>query len=102
MTEPEGDARDDGALQAAAGPDRTRRISLPPVPGRKPKPVKHVDQPTDELPPPPPRQSTQAFRPWQPLQPRVVPRHRSRTPWVIAGLVVLVLTAGVVVFLVYG
>lgn len=101
MTEPADQAVPDEP-PAAADRDRTRRMSLPPVPGHRTKQVRHADQPTDELPPPPPRDPTQAFGSWQPLQPRVVPRHRSRMPWVIAVLVVLVVAAGVVVFLVYG
>jgi hypothetical protein len=87
-------------------PEHTRRIWLPPVPGRgsapdaEPPPL--VDQPTDELAPPQPREPTESFGPWQPLQPRVVPRYRSRTPWVVALLVLLVVAVGVVVVIVYG
>ena len=48
-----------------------------------------VDQPTDELPPPEPREPTRGYGPWQPLQPRVVPRPRSRTPWIVTALVLI-------------
>jgi hypothetical protein len=61
-----------------------------------------ADQPTDQLTPPPGRQRTERFGPWQPLQPRVVPRRRSRTPYVLAALVLLVLVVGIVAVLVYG
>lgn len=86
-------------------PEPTRRIGLPPVPGQgtpegdRPR---LVDQQTDELPPPKRREPTEAYGPWQPLQPRVVPRHRSRTPWIVGAAVLLVIAAFVVVVLVYG
>lgn len=87
------------------GPEPTRRINLPPVPGAAApdgESPRLADQPTDELPPQKRREPTQSFGPWQPLQPRVVPRRRSRTPWVVAVLVLLVVLTGVVVVLVYG
>jgi hypothetical protein len=122
---------DRGASPALPGdPERTRKITRPPRPvgtpatpstaptgkataGPSPVPVDpaHIgeqrpavlaDQPTDQLPPPPARQPTQSFGPWQPLTPRVVPTPRSRTPYVVAGLVLLVLVIGVVAVLVYG
>jgi hypothetical protein len=86
-------------------PEPTRRINLPPVPGAAAPDGKRpprADQPTDELAPQERREPTQTFGPWQPLQPRVVPRRRSRTPWVVALLVLLVVLTGVVVVLVYG
>jgi hypothetical protein len=82
-------------------PEPTRRIGLPPVPGQDGERPRLVDQPTDELPPAEPREPTQAFGPWQPLQPRVVPRHRSRTPWIVGALVLLVIVVFVIVVLVY-
>lgn len=86
----------------APRPDRTRRIGLPPVPGADGDRPRLVDQPTDELPPPEPREPTRAYGPWQPLQPRVVPRPRSRTPWIVGVLVLLVLVVFVIVVAVYG
>jgi hypothetical protein len=101
-------------------PERTRELKLPPVPGRpapvepapaepvpvEPAPVEPAevlaDQPTDQLPSPEARQPTHHFGPWQPLQPRVVPGRRSRTPYVVGALVVLVLVVGVVAVLVWG
>jgi uncharacterized protein HemX len=80
--------------------ERTQAMRLPPVPGRS-EPVA-ADQPTDQLPAPEPRAPTTQFGPWQPLQPRVVPRRRSRTPYVVAALVLLVLAVGVVAVLVWG
>jgi hypothetical protein len=83
-------------------PERTREIKLPPVPAR-PQPVENpIDQPTDQLAPPEVRLPTGRFGPWQPLQPRVVPRRRSRTPYVVAALVLLVLLVGAVAVLVWG
>lgn len=85
-------------------PEPTRRIGLPPVPGQgapEGERPRLVDQPTDELPPPEPREPTQAFGSWQPLQPRVVPRHRSKTPWIVGVLVLLVIAVFVVVVVVY-
>ena len=79
----------------------TREIRLPPVPAPRREPG-GLDQPTDRLRPPDPRQPTGSFGPWHPLQPRVVPRHRSRAPYVIAVLVLLVLATGVVAVLVWG
>ena len=86
-------------MTAPDDPERTRELKLPPVP-RPPEIA--ADQPTDQLPPPDPRQPTGRFGPWQPLQPRVVPRHRSRTPYVVAALVLLVLAVGVVAVLLWG
>jgi hypothetical protein len=84
---------------------RTRAMKLPPVP---PPPAASspgvlADQPTDELTPPDPRQLTRNFGAWQPLHPRVVarPRSRSRTPYVLAALVLLVIVAGIVVALMF-
>jgi hypothetical protein len=95
-------------------PERTREIKLPPVPAR-PQPEQGAadptanptadpiaDQPTDQMAPPEARQPTVGFGPWQPLQPRVVPRRRSRTPYVVTALVLLILAAGVVAVLVWG
>ena len=85
-------------MTAPDDPERTREMKLPPVPGR-PEPF---DQPTDQLPPPEARQPTGRFGPWQPLQPRVVPRRRSRTPFVLAALVLLVLVVGVLAVVLWG
>jgi len=89
-------------------PERTREIKLPPVPAR-PQPEQEqgpapqlADQPTDQLAPPEPRSPTGTYGPWEPLQPRVVPRRRSRTPYVVTALVVLVLAVMVVAVLVWG
>jgi hypothetical protein len=83
-------------------PERTREIKLPPVPAR-PQPEQGLhDQPTDQMTPPEARQPTVGFGPWQPLQPRVVPRRRSRMPYVVTALVLLILAAGVVAVLVWG
>ena len=83
--------------------ERTKELRLPPVPGRPAPPIL-ADQPTDQLPPPGPRDPTRGFGPWMPLQPRVVPRprQRSRVPFVLAAVVLLVVLAGVVVVAVYG
>jgi hypothetical protein len=83
-------------------PERTREIKLPPVPARPPQDENAADQPTDQLAPPEARQPTGRYGPWQPLQPRVVPRRRSRTPYVVTALVVLILAVGVVAVLVWG
>ena len=89
-------------------PERTRQIKLPPVPARpqpeqEQDPATHLaDQPTDQLAPPEARSPTGKYGPWEPLQPRVVPRRRSRTPYVVTALVVLVLTVMVVAVLVWG
>ena len=85
-------------------PEPTRRMGLPPVPGQvtpEDDRPRLVDQPTDELPPPERREPTEAFGAWQPLQPRVVPRHRSKTPWIVGLMVLLVIAVFVVVVLVY-
>jgi hypothetical protein len=100
--------------------ERTRKITRPPVPPTaeavgQPPPVPDdrpdgggspsvvlADQPTDRLPQPAARQRTDTFGPWQPLQPRVVSRRRSRTPYVVTALVLLILVVGVVAVLVYG
>jgi hypothetical protein len=75
-------------------------MRLPPVPGPLQPPVL-ADQPTDQLPGPEPRQPTRTWGEWHPLQPRVVPRRRSRARFVVPAVVVLVLVAAVVVALVY-
>lgn len=80
---------------------RTRRMGLPPVPGGQPPPPVLADQPTVEHPPPDPRQHTRTWGEWQPLQPRVVPRERSRARVVVPVLVLLVVLAAVVVALVF-
>jgi hypothetical protein len=93
-----------------ADPERTREIRLPPVPGWRnrvaPEPAVAdggpADQPTDQLSPPEPRQPTGRFGPWQPLYPRVVPRRRSRTPYVVTALALLIVAVGVVAVLVWG
>jgi hypothetical protein len=83
-------------------PERTREIKLPPVPA-PPEPTQSLaDQPTDQLPSPEPRRPTGRFGPWQPLQPRVLPRRRSRTPFLVTALVLLILAVGVVAVLVWG
>jgi hypothetical protein len=81
---------------------RTRRMGLPPVPGRPGPPVR-ADQPTDQLPPPEePRHRTQTWGDHHPLLPRVVPRERrSRARYVVPTLVLLVTVAAVVVALAY-
>jgi hypothetical protein len=88
--------------------ERTRELRLPPVPGRT-RPADApgaplVDQPTEQLPPPQPREHTGRFGTWQPLHPRVVPRprRRSRTPYVVTALVLLVLAVGVVAVVLWG
>ena len=90
-------------------PERTRELRLPPVPGApdRAEPAggqadAAADQPTDELTPPGVREPTATYGAWQPLQPRVVPRRRSRTALVVTVLVVLVLALGVVAVLVWG
>jgi hypothetical protein len=99
--------------QRPEDPERTRELRLPPVPGRPgPGPSRPVDplgdslvdQPTEQLPPPPPREHTGRFGTWQPLHPRVVPRprRRSRTPYVVTALVLLVLAVGVVAVVLWG
>jgi hypothetical protein len=60
-----------------------------------------ADQPTDEHPAPDPREHTRTWGEWQPLQPRVVPRERSRARIVVPVLVLLVIVAAVVVALVF-
>jgi hypothetical protein len=76
-------------------------MGLPPVPGGPPPPPVLADQPTIEHPPADPRQHTQTWGEWQPLQPRVVPRTRSRARIVVPVLVVLVILAAIVVALVF-
>jgi hypothetical protein len=77
-------------------------MSEPPedVPGRAaPEPAVAdgglAEQPTDQLPFPRPRQPTERYGPWQPLHPRVVPRCRSRSPYVVTALVLLIVAVGV-------
>jgi hypothetical protein len=60
-----------------------------------------AERPTEQLAPPVTRRPTETFGPWQPLEPRVVPRRRSRTPFVLAALVLLIVVVGVVVALAY-
>ncbi|MGY1616692.1 hypothetical protein ACI797_08090 [Geodermatophilus sp. SYSU D00691] len=83
--------------------ERTRAMRLPPVPGRRrPDGGTAADQPTDQLPPSPPREPTDRFGPWQPLQPRVVPRRRSRTAVVVPLLALLVVAIGVLAVVLWG
>jgi hypothetical protein len=85
--------------------ERTRAMRLPPVPRPGGRPADVVaDQPTDQLPPPTAREPTGRFGPWQPLEPRVVPRprRRSRTAVVVPALVLLVVALGVVAVLLWG
>jgi hypothetical protein len=94
----EGGAARDGAPRDDV--QRTRRMGLPPVPGT-PQPPVLADQPTIQHPPSDPRQHTSTWGEWQPLQPRVVPRERSRARIVVPVLVLLVILAAVVVALVF-
>jgi|tagenome__1003787_1003787.scaffolds.fasta_scaffold20332503_3 hypothetical protein len=81
-------------------PEPTRRITLPPGPAPAPG---LVDQPTDQLAGPagaPHAGELPSTDEIPPAAPR--PGRRSRTPYVLAALVALIIATGVVAVLVYG